>query len=113
MKRLPLQKPQTMVSPSSENSAPKCPIANSLEQNMRWLQERYIRCSDLVYRQFTISGLQELQGAIFYFDGMTNSRVVHDNILQNLLIMMQKMQKIFKNIFLLLNSVYYLQARSP
>ena len=48
MKRLPLQKPQTMVSPSSENSAPKCPIANSLEQNMRWLQERYIRCSDLV-----------------------------------------------------------------
>ena len=63
MKRLPLQKPQTMVSPSSsEKSAPKCPIANSLEQNMRWLQERYIRCSDLVYRQFTISGLQELQG---------------------------------------------------
>ena len=36
MKRLPLQKPQTMVSPSSsEKSAPKCPIANSLEQNMR------------------------------------------------------------------------------
>ncbi len=86
MKRLPLQKPQTMVSPSSENSAPKCPIANSLEQNMRWLQERYIRCSDLVYRQFTISGLQELQGAIFYFDGITNSKVVHDNILQPLLL---------------------------
>ena len=87
MKRLPLQKPQTMVSPSSsEKSAPKCPIANSLEQNMRWLQERYIRCSDLVYRQFTISGLQELQGAIFYFDGMTNCKVVHDNILQPLLL---------------------------
>ena len=87
MKKLKVQRPQTVApSSSSDTSAPKVPLQGVLTQDMEWLQNRYVRCSDLVYRQFTVGGRQERQGAGFYFDGMTSSKVVHDNILQPLLL---------------------------
>ena len=86
MKKLKLQRPQ-MVAPSSDSaSAAQAPLEGVLTRDMKWLQDRYVRCSDLVYRQFTVGGRQERQAAIFYFDGMTSSKVIHDNILQPLLI---------------------------
>ena len=87
MKKLKVQRPQTVApSSSSDTSAPKVPLQGVLTQDMEWLQNRYVRCSDLVYRQFTVGGRQERQAAVFYFDGMTSSKVVHDNILQPLLL---------------------------
>ena len=87
MKKLKVQRPQIVVpSSSSDTSAPKVPLQGVLTQDMEWLQNRYVRCSDLVYRQFTVGGRQERQAAVFYFDGMTSSKVVHDNILQPLLL---------------------------
>lgn len=85
MKKLQLQKPQAAVYASS-SSQPQMPFSGVLEQDMAWLQDCYVRCSDLVYRQFTIGGEQGHRAAVFFFDGMTNSRVVHDNILQPLFI---------------------------
>lgn len=87
MKKLKVQRPQ-IVAPSSspDTSVPKVPLQGMLTQDMEWLQNRYVRCSDLVYRQFTVGGRQERQAAVFYFDGMTSSKVVHDNILQPLLL---------------------------
>ena len=87
MKKLKVQRPQTVApSSSSDTSVPKVPLQGVLTQDMEWLQNRYVRCSDLVYRQFTVGGRQERQAAVFYFDGMTSSKVVHDNILQPLLL---------------------------
>ncbi len=87
MKKLKVQRPQIVApSSSSDTSAPKVPLQGVLTQDMEWLQNRYVRCSDLVYRQFTVGGRQERQAAVFYFDGMTSSKVVHDNILQPLLL---------------------------
>lgn len=86
MKKLKVQKPQIVAPSSSTSSAPKVLLQGVLVQDMAWLQNRYVRCSDLVYRQFLVGGQQERQAAIFYFDGMTSSKVVHDNILQPLLI---------------------------
>lgn len=85
MKKLQLQRPQAAVYASS-SSQPQMPFSGVLEQDMAWLQDCYVRCSDLVYRQFTIGGEQGHRAAVFFFDGMTNSRVVHDNILQPLFI---------------------------
>lgn len=87
MKKLKVQRPQLVApSSSSDDAIPKVPLQGVLLQDMAWLQNRYVRCSDLVYRQFTVGGRQERQAAVFYFDGMTSSKVVHDNILQPLLI---------------------------
>lgn len=87
MKKLKVQRPQIVApSSSSDTSVPKVPLQGMLTQDMEWLQNRYVRCSDLVYRQFTVGGRQERQAAVFYFDGMTSSKVVHDNILQPLLL---------------------------
>lgn len=87
MKKLKVQRPQIVApSSSSDTSVPKVPLQGVLTQDMEWLQNRYVRCSDLVYRQFTVGGRQERQAAVFYFDGMTSSKVVHDNILQPLLL---------------------------
>ncbi len=79
MKKLKVQRPQIVApSSSSDTSVPKVPLQGMLTQDMEWLQNRYVRCSDLVYRQFTVGGRQERQAAVFYFDGMTSSKVVHD-----------------------------------
>lgn len=86
MKKLKLQRPQSADLSSSAAPAPQIPIQGILEQDMEWLKNRYVRCSDLIYRQFTIGGQQERRAVIFYFDGMTSTSVVHDNILQPLLI---------------------------
>lgn len=87
MKKLKVQRPQIVApSSSSDTSVSKVPLQGVLTQDMEWLQNRYVRCSDLVYRQFTVGGRQERQAAVFYFDGMTSSKVVHDNILQPLLL---------------------------
>ena len=77
MKKLIVQHPDSIL-PSS-GSVPAVPVTGTLEQDMNWLKQYYTRCSDLIYRYIT-------KAAIFYFDGMTDSSVVHDNILQPLLL---------------------------
>ena len=84
MKKLIVQKPH--VVDASSSSEPQVPVSGILEQDMDWLKQQYVRCSDFIYRHVTIGGQQERQAAIFYFDGMTSSDVVHDNILQPLLL---------------------------
>ncbi len=87
MKRLVLHKPYMVeTSSSSDSEQPQVPVSGMLQKDMAWLKQKYDRCSDLIDRQFTIGGAQERQAAIFYFDGMTSSDVVHDNILQPLLL---------------------------
>ena len=61
-------------------------VSGILLQDMEWVKRYYVRCSDLIYRHITIGGSEKRQAAVFYFDGMTDSGVVHDNILQPLLL---------------------------
>lgn len=84
MKKLILQQPGRIA--SSSGSVPDVPVSGVLNQDMEWLKQHYVRCSDLIYRHITIGGHQHRQAAVFYFDGMTDSSVVHDNILQPLLL---------------------------
>lgn len=84
MKKLILQQPGRIA--SSSGSVPDVPVSGVLNQDMEWLKQHYVRCSDLIYRHITIGGHQHRQAAVFYFDGMTDSGVVHDNILRPLLL---------------------------
>jgi len=84
MKKLILQQPGRIA--SSSGSVPEVPVSGVLNQDMEWLKQHYVRCSDLIYRHITIGGHQHRQAAVFYFDGMTDSGVVHDNILRPLLL---------------------------
>ena len=71
---------------SVSGSEQKAAVSGLLPQDMKWVKQYYVRCSDLIYRHITIGGSEKRQAAVFYFDGMTDSSVVHDNILQPLLL---------------------------
>lgn len=98
MKKLILHKPlQKLLSLSAADtsanssdsmivSEQKIPVSGLLSQDMEWVKQYYSCCSDLIYRHITIGDSEKRRAAVFYFDGMTNSSVVHDNILQPLLL---------------------------
>jgi spore germination protein KA len=67
-------------------SEQKIPVSGLLSQDMEWVKQYYSCCSDLIYRHITVGDSEKRRAAVFYFDGMTNSSVVHDNILQPLLL---------------------------
>lgn len=87
-----LQKPRmlsdagTFADSSDSLSEAEQNVSGILLQDMEWVKRYYVRCSDLIYRHITIGGSEKRQAAVFYFDGMTDSGVVHDNILQPLLL---------------------------
>ncbi|MBQ5702010.1 MAG: spore germination protein, partial [Peptococcaceae bacterium] len=68
------------------SSEQKIPVSGLLSQDMEWVKQYYSCCSDLIYRHITVGGTEKRRAAVFYFDGMTDSSVVHDNILQSLLL---------------------------
>ncbi|MBQ2449060.1 MAG: spore germination protein [Peptococcaceae bacterium] len=67
-------------------SEQKIPVSGLLSQDMEWVKQYYSCCSDLIYRHITVGDSEKRRAAVFYFDGMTDSSVVHDNILQPLLL---------------------------
>ncbi len=95
MRKLVVQHPHEVHSSNSsdEKPSPKIPVSGDLTKDMNWLKQHYSRCSDLIHRYITIGGDQNRQAALFYFDGMTDSQVVHDNILQPLLLDAEMAQK--------------------
>ncbi len=60
-------------------------ITAALEQNVQWVQQYFERCGDLVVRRFLIGQQQNCSAVLLYLDGMINTDLVQDNILQPLL----------------------------
>ena len=56
-------------------------ISTDLEQNIAWVEQYFFRCSDLIVRRFRIGEAVPCNAVLLYLDGMTDSAVVHDNIL--------------------------------
>ena len=56
-------------------------ISSDLEQNIAWVEQYFFRCSDLIVRRFRIGEAVSCNAVLLYLDGMTDSAVVHDNIL--------------------------------
>ena len=56
-------------------------INSDLEQNIAWVEQYFFRCSDLIVRRFRIGEAVPCNAVLLYLDGMTDSAVVHDNIL--------------------------------
>ena len=56
-------------------------ISSDLEQNIAWVEQYFFRCSDLIVRRFRIGEAVPCNAVLLYLDGMTDSAVVHDNIL--------------------------------
>lgn len=80
-----VQKPQT-INAVVKNIVEQTPISDMLQWNIDWIKNQHVRCSDLVDRTFMIGGQEKRKAVIFYFDGMTDSSVVHDNIMLPLLL---------------------------
>ena len=60
-------------------------IYPDLEQNIAWVEQYFSRCSDLIVRRFRIGEAVSCNAVLLYLDGMTDSAVVHDNILAPLM----------------------------
>ena len=56
-------------------------ISSDLEQNIAWVEQYFFHCSDLIVRRFRIGEAVPCNAVLLYLDGMTDSAVVHDNIL--------------------------------
>ena len=56
-------------------------ISTDLEQNIAWVEQYFFHCSDLIVRRFRIGEAVPCNAVLLYLDGMTDSAVVHDNIL--------------------------------
>ena len=56
-------------------------LSSDLEQNIAWVEQYFFRCSDLIVRRFRIGEAVSCNAVLLYLDGMTDSAVVHDNIL--------------------------------
>ena len=56
-------------------------ISTDLEQNIAWVEQYFFRCSDLIVRRFRIGEAVPCNAVLLYLDGMTDSAVIHDNIL--------------------------------
>ena len=74
-KKLQLETAKPIIS-SEENR-----ISSDLEQNIAWVEQYFFRCSDLIVRRFRIGEAVPCNAVLLYLDGMTDSAVVHDNIL--------------------------------
>ena len=91
MKKIQLEKakPITEAIVPAEISASQCesqtPITTCLEQNITWVEQYFVRCSDLIVRRFCIGEAYPCAAVLLYLDGMTDSAVVHDNILSPLM----------------------------
>lgn len=64
----------------------KISVSGLLPQDIEWVKQYYNCCSDLIYRHITIGGREPRRAAVFYFDGMTDSDIIHNNVLQPLLL---------------------------
>ncbi|MBQ2432031.1 MAG: spore germination protein, partial [Peptococcaceae bacterium] len=56
-------------------------LRSDLEQNIAWVEQYFFHCSDLIVRRFRIGEAVPCNAVLLYLDGMTDSAVVHDNIL--------------------------------
>ena len=56
-------------------------LSSDLEQNIAWVEQYFFHCSDLIVRRFRIGEAVPCNAVLLYLDGMTDSAVVHDNIL--------------------------------
>ena len=87
MQKLPLRKARQILTEetSSTGELTKTAIKPQLEGNIQWVQQYFSRCSDLLIRRFLIGEQTPCQAVLLYLDGMTDSNVVHDNILAPLM----------------------------
>lgn len=77
----------------AEQDIRKTKITAQLEANIAWVQQYFVRCSDLVIRRFLIGApnheindeQNSCQAVLLYLDGMTDNLVVHEHILNALM----------------------------
>ena len=83
MKKLQLQKAKLLDdADDSSEAAQHTNLLPQLDANIAWVKQYFDRCSDLLIRRFLIGEQHACHAVLLYLDGMTDSAVVHDNILQ-------------------------------
>ena len=60
-------------------------VQENIEMNIVWVQQYFSHCSDLLVRRFLIGISNPCEAALLYLDGMTDSSVIHDDILRPLM----------------------------
>jgi len=68
------------------NNSNNMKVSKSLYENLKIFKEEYFKdCTDIVYREFEMGIRGEYKGVIICVDGLTDSKVINEFILNNLM----------------------------
>lgn len=70
--------------PNPTKESPKKPINKNLQDNIQYIKTTLGNSTDLVIREFFIGSKQQMKAAIFYTDGLADSKAIQDFILESL-----------------------------
>ncbi|MGF7049604.1 spore germination protein KA [Paenibacillus sp. DS2015] len=85
--------PSTVHKPSNTESH-KEPLTTKLQENMQHIKTTLGNSSDLVIREFIIGSEYQIHAAIFYTDGLADSKSVQQFIMESLLVDIPKLDAI-------------------
>ncbi|HHU63595.1 MAG TPA: spore germination protein [Clostridiales bacterium] len=60
-------------------------LSHSLRDNMAFLQKSFQGCSDIVFREFGIGNGRGPKGAVIFFEGLVDKKIINDNVLKPLM----------------------------
>lgn len=72
--------------PDPIKELPKEPIKKSLQDNIQYIKTTLGHSTDLVIRDFVIGLEHQIKAAIFYTDGLADSKAIQDFILESLIL---------------------------
>ncbi|WP_405175402.1 spore germination protein [Paenibacillus sp. FSL H8-0261] len=76
----------TLGHPNPTRELPKEPLKENLQENIEHIKKALGNSTDLVIRDFFIGSKQQMKAAIFYTDGLADSKAIQDFILESLVL---------------------------
>lgn len=76
----------TLGHPSPTKELPKEPLKENLQDNIEHIKTALGNSTDLVVRDFFIGSKHQMKAAIFYTDGLADSKAIQDFILESLVL---------------------------
>lgn len=76
----------TLGHPNPTKELPKEPLKENLQDNIEHIKTTLGNSTDLVVRDFFIGSKQHMKAAIFYTDGLADSKAIQDFILESLVL---------------------------
>lgn len=82
LKKLPTKKADEMQQKEKPEEKEQKQIYPELDQNLKYLQDEFKGCSDIIFREFMIG--KETKGLIVFVDGLSDKSFIQEHVLKSL-----------------------------